>query len=113
MSRYILFPEKQDGIFALYPVDSNESVKHIRLNKELFDGYRVFKRVYDPEKLVNLLYRIIQKTDISRTKEGLISDENKNLLISYDDALIDSCNSKFNKKYEQFYCILRKFGITF
>ena len=113
MPRYILCPTKVRGKFILHPTDCGDSLKRINLNSELFDGEQIFSRVTDKAKLMKLLYRVIEKTDISRTKEGLVSNKNCRILLSYDDALADACNGRFDEAYEKLYCILRKYGITF
>ena len=72
----------------------------------------IFSKVRNKVKLTKLLHKIL-KTEIQRTKDGLVADKYNTLNIRYDDAIVNSCNRLFFNSFEKFYCLLRKNGITF
>ncbi len=112
MSRYVLFPGSEPGLYALVPADAiGNQIKEIKLP----DGIvymNTFTKVRNRTKLAKLLYKIL-KTEIQRTKDGLVADKYNTLNIRYDDAIVNSCNGLFVNSFEKFYCLLRKNGITF
>ncbi len=112
MSRYILFPQNEPSIFAFIPADGFcNQIKTIRLP----DGIayvNIFSKVHNRNQLRKLLYKIL-KTDIQRTKDGLVADKYSTINTEYDEALVKSCNGIFLNNYEKFYCLLRRNGVTF
>ena len=124
MSRYLLVPSEtwnrserfsgtQDS-YILMPTDGfHGEPKEIKLPKGLNPNKELYKNVKNKKKLKKLLLRL-SRTDIGRTKDGLVADKNTVLHnINFTDAIINSCNGKFFESYEEFYCLLRKFGIIF
>lgn len=114
MPRYLLCPGKTPNTSILYPTDSEDSSpKQIKLDDALVESTKnVLERANDQSKVVGLLHRLILDGKLTRTKDGLLSNKDRTFLVSYDDALVDSCNCKFKQEYEIFYCLLRKYGIT-
>jgi len=100
--------------YVLVPTDGfHGEPKAIKLPKGLNPNKELFKNVKNKKKLKKLLLRL-SRTEISRTKDGLVADKNTVLHnINFTDAIINSCNGKFFESYEEFYCLLRKFGIIF
>jgi len=124
MSRYLLVPSevwngsetfsnKHDSYF-LVPTDGfHGESKEIELPKGLNPNKELYKNVKNKKKLKKLLLRL-SRTDVGRTKDGFVADKNNVLHnVDFNDAIINSCNGKFLESYEGFYCLLRKFGITF
>ena len=113
MSRYILFPGSNSRYF-LIPVEGfNQSVQEITLPINLDVHNKLFSEANDIKAFKNLLVKI-SKTRIQRTKDGKIYDNNNNNInVDYDRAILDSCNDNFSNDFEEFYCILRQHGITF
>lgn len=114
MSRYILTPSRiqsndpSQEMFTLAPTEGfNNEPKTIELPKELVP--KMHKHNESAEKLLSL----ISKTDIGRTKDGLIAIGNRVFDIDYDDFISDCCERQFKECYENIYCELRKNGITF
>ena len=107
------FSNNQDS-YVLVPTDGfHDEPKEIKLPKGLNPNKELYKNVKNTKKLKKLLLRL-SRTDIGRTKDGLVTNKNNVLYnINFTDAIIDSCNGKFLKSYEEFYCLLRKFGIIF
>ena len=107
------FSNNQDS-YVLVPTDGfHDEPKEIKLPKGLNPNKELYKNVKNTKKLKKLLLRL-SRTDIGRTKDGLVTNKNNVLHnINFTDAIIDSCNGKFLKSYEEFYCLLRKFGIIF
>lgn len=122
MSRYILFPSsrhlKEDNsdqeLYVLVPVEGlQKQTKELYLPSGLNPYLQVFKTVKYRKKLRQLLLQLA-KTDIRRNKDGTVGDKHRTLQnIDYDNAVLDSCNGNFREIYEEFYCLLRKVGITF
>lgn len=72
--------------------------------------------VEPPESLstsaaMRLMMRL-SKTSVGRSKDGFVTDGTKVIGIKYDDAIASFCNGNFSEHFEEFYCILRKNGIT-
>ena len=124
MSRYLLVPsetwnrserfsDKQDS-YILMPTDGfHGRPKELKLPKGLNSNKDIYKKVKSKTKLKKLLLRL-SRTDIGRTKDGFVADKNNVLHnIDFTDAIINSCNGNFLKSHEEFYCLLREFGITF
>ena len=124
MSRYLLVPSetwnrsarfsgKQDS-YMLMPTDGfHGGPKELKLPKGLNSNKDIYKKVKNKKKLKKLLLRL-SRTDIGRTKDGFVADKSNVLHnINFTDAIINSCNGNFFKSHEEFYCLLRKFGITF
>ncbi len=111
MSRYVLFPAAESELFALVPTDFGNSIKEIKLPDGIVH-MNIFKKVSNRTKLIKLLYRIL-KTEVQRTKDGLVADKYNTLNIRYDDAIANSCNGLFFNSFESMYCLLRQNGITF
>ena len=105
MSRYILVP-----------VDGHDETRTVELPPGLvpnllFDELK--REVENKNKLLNLLEKMGRKR-ISETDDGCISiGDDKVSDINLRRAVIDTCNNKFSERYEDFYNILRKCGITF
>ena len=124
MSRHLLVPTEMWGwsenfsnnqdSYVLVPTDGfHGEPKDIKLPKGLNPNKELYKNVKNKKKLKKLLLRL-SRTDICRTKDGVVADKNNVLLnINFTDAIINSCNGKFFESYEEFYCLLRKFGIIF
>ena len=90
----------------------NNSIKKISLPANLYAHEWIFSKANDTDKLKKLLLKL-SKTEIQRTKDGLVIDDNDNIAINYNDAVVTSCNNNFSSEFEKFYCMLRKHGITF
>ena len=117
MSRYVLFPGGMQNAgkqsYFLIPVDGfSQSMKKVTLPANLCPYDWIFLKVDDTERLKKLLIKL-SKTEIQRTKDGLVIDNNDSIMIDYNDAMVSSCNNSFSSKFENFYCLLRKHGITF
>ena len=118
MSRYIIVPklESEDGghnIFQLIPAEGiTELIKHIDLPEGIIPKIDETKKVNNNEQFNNLMFKF-SKANIGRTKDGLITINNKVLEIRFDDFAVDSCNGIFKEEYEDVYCLLRNVGITF
>ena len=124
MSRYLLVPSgawngsenfssKQDSYFLVPTQGFHGEPKEVKLPKGLNSNEEVYKNVKNKKKLKRLLLRL-SRTDIGRTKDGFVADKNDVLHdINFTDAIINSCNGNFFESYEEFYCLLRKFGIIF
>ncbi len=124
MSRYLLVPsetsngsehfsDKQDSYFLIPTEGFHGAPKVLKLPKGLNSNKDIYRKVKNKKKLRKLLLRL-SKTDIGRTKDGFVTDKNNVLHnINFTDAIINSCNGKFFESHEEFYCLLRKFGITF
>ena len=124
MSRYLLAPSEmwsgsenfsnKPDSYVLVPTDGfHGEPKEIKLPKGLNPNKELYKNVKNKKKLKKLLLRL-SRTDIGQTKDGFVADKNAVLhSINFTDAIINSCNGKFFESYEEFYCLLRKFGIIF
>ena len=117
MSRYILLPSKADApgkqSYFLLPVEGfNQQVKNITLPVNLNPHNRLYAKVKDVGKLKRLLFKL-SKTDIQRTKDGFVNDNDETVNVDYDHGIVSSCNGRFSSAFEKFYCLLRKHGITF
>ena len=102
MSRYILFPAD----------DSNNDMKTITIPEGL-----IFNELYMDlrEKVINkskfkMIADTLARHDIAESKDGGILQGDKMIARDIDlrAALVDTCNSEFFEKYEDFYKILRK-----
>ena len=124
MSRHLLVPsemwsgsenffDKEDS-YVLVSIDGfHGEPREIKLPKGLNPNKELYKNVKNKKKLKKILLRL-SRTDIGQTKDGLVADKNAVLHnINFIDAIINSCNGKFFESYEEFYCLLRKFGIIF
>ena len=107
------FFDKEDS-YVLVSIDGfHGEPREIKLPKGLNPNKELYKNVKNKKKLKKILLRL-SRTDIGQTKDGLVADKNAVLHnINFIDAIINSCNGKFFESYEEFYCLLRKFGIIF
>ena len=125
MSRYILIPNngfhhnKQNSFngfdsYSLVPAEGfNEQSKSIQIPSGLNPYDNIYTRVKNKNKLKRLLLKL-SKTEIGRNKDGFVTDGHNVLHdIRFDNAVLDICNGVFLDYYENFYCLLRRFGITF
>jgi beta-galactosidase beta subunit len=70
-------------------------------------------QVINKKKLRGLLQQLA-KHNVSESDDGKITLEGKKVSdVILKDALIDTCNSEFFEKHEDFYEILNKFDIVF
>ena len=108
--------EREDGnynIFQLIPTEGlTELIKHIELPEGVIPKIYETMKVNDNEQFNKLMLKF-SKANIGRNKDGLITINNKVLGIRFDDFAVDSCNGIFKEEYENVYCLLRNFGITF
>ncbi len=118
MSRFILTPATvhnygDSETFLLIPTEGiNGQIKNIDLPKGLVPSFIKKQGVKNNKILRNLLMKM-SKAEIGRSKDGLLTVENKILDTKFDDFVLDSSNGKFLECYEDIYCVLRKNGITF
>ena len=111
MSRYILLPGELKDSFVLVSNKDCFQTKTIELPNELY-SMNIFEKVKNRNKANALLYRI-STSKISRTLDGFIKDKNNVCTSKYDEGIINCCNNRFKESFEEFYCILRKYGIIF
>ena len=111
MSRFILLPAESKNRFVLVSSENPHRTKTIDLPDELYD-MEIFNKVKNRTKVNNLLYRI-SRSRISRTMDGFIKDKNNVCNVNYADGVISCCNNRFNECFEEFYCILKNYGIIF
>ena len=109
MSRHILIPN--GGIYELIPIDQSLPKEKVILPKELLTD-NMFNNVQDKAKLNRLLSKM-SRTGISRTNNGQIKDNSTCLNINFDDAIVSCCDGNFNEKFNDFYSVLKYYGITF
>ena len=105
MSRYLLMPvdDSKDPVTVEVP----EGL----ICNTMFDDIK--HQVINKKKLRWLLQQLV-KHDVSESDEGYITLKDKKVSnVILRDALIDTCNSEFYEKHEDFYEILRKFDIVF
>ena len=77
----------------------------------MFDKLK--NQVINKKKLRWLLQELV-KNQVSETDDGHITHKDKKVSdVILRDALVDTCNSEFYEKYEDFYKLLRKFDIIF
>ena len=126
MSRYLLIPnngfhhDKHQNSFngfdsySLVPSEGfNEQSKSIQIPSGLNPYDNIYTRVKNKNKFKRLLLKL-SKTEIGRNKDGFVTDGHNVLHgIRFDNAVLDICNGVFSDYYENFYCLLRRFGITF
>ena len=113
MSRYLLVPEvkgEEEDKVVLIPMEGiTEPNKLVILPARL---------AISPPPVMNstfgrtLLIRLA-KTNIGRSKDGLVTVGKRIMKINFDEAVADICKGRFSEKYEDFYTILRQQGITF
>jgi hypothetical protein len=115
MSRYLLIPTARNtqtevDKLALMPMERiTDQMKTV----EIPHGISVpLPPDLDSDAARTLLIKLA-KTGLHRSKDGLLIDGSKTLQIKFDDAIVDFCRGNFSDFYEDFYCILRKHGITF
>ena len=111
-----LQPNTRSGsdTYFLVPTEGFQSEsREIQLPSGLNPYPKLHLRVTNKKKFKKMLLKLL-KANITRNKDGFVTDGN-NILhgIDYNNAVVDSCNGNFFKSYEEFYCLLRKFGITF
>ena len=111
MSRYILLPSKLKDSFVLVSIEDLNQTHTIELPEELYD-MTIFENVHNRNIANNLLYRI-GRSEISKTIDGFVKDRNTKCDTKFDEAVISCCNNNFQECFEEFYCILRKYGIIF
>ncbi len=119
MSRYILAPGNGDSetcdneTFNLLPTEGlSEQIKSIELPRALVPRLCNVRKV-ESNQILDRLVMKISKTNISRSKDGLVTVGSKVINTKYDDFVVDCCNGQFLECYEELYCLLRKNGITF
>ena len=118
MARFILAPREgvsnnDEDIFLLLPTEGlSEPSKSIELPSGLVPR---LDNVHNTEskRILDKLMMKITKANISRNKDGLVTVGSKVMDSNFDDFVLDCCNGKFSKCYEELYCLLRKNGITF
>lgn len=109
MARYLVTQSKKD-IVVLLPMDKFNSQKRtIEVSEDLFLAP---PKAISSNAGLKLMMRL-SKTSIGRSKDGFVTDGCKTTGINYDDAIASICNKEFSEIFEDFYCILRKHGITF
>lgn len=118
MSRYIVIP-KQEGehtardVFHLIPTEGIiEQIKDIELPEGIIPNITENRQVHSEKEFNNLLLKF-SKANIGRSKDGFITIGSKVSDIKFDDFAVDCCNGVFKEEYENVYCILRNYGITF
>ena len=111
MSRYVLLPGESKNLFVLVSCEDLNQTHTIELPEELYD-MNIFNNVNNRNSANNLLYRIC-KSDISKTMDGFVKDRNCKCDLKFDEVVINCCNNIFQECFEEFYCILRKYGIIF
>ena len=105
MSRYLLMPvdDEKESITVEIP----EGL----ICSTMFDEIK--HKVINKKKLRWLLQQLA-KNEISESDDGQITLQDKKVSnVNLREALIDTCNSEFFEKYEDFYELLRKFDIVF
>ena len=111
MSRYVLLPGESKNLFVLVSCEDLNQTHTIELPEELYD-MDIFNNVNNKKSANNLLYRIC-KSEISKTMDGFVKDRNSKCNLRFYEAVINCCNIMFKEYFEEFYCILRKYGIIF
>ena len=111
MSRYVLLPCESKNLFVLVSCEDLNQTHTIELPEELYD-MNIFNNVNNRNSANNLLYRIC-KSEISKTMDGFVKDRNCKCDLKFDEVVINCCNNIFQECFEEFYCILRKYGIIF
>ena len=109
MSRHILMPNL--NTFNLIPIDSSLQEQEITIPDGLFVDKGIFDRVQEKEFLKLLLLKI-SRTPIFRSENGQVKNNNTCMNISFDNGVISCCDN-YEKKYDEFYNVLKKYGITF
>lgn len=126
MSRFLLVPSeawqrnpttellsKSDSYFLIPTEGFHDEPRELQLPNGLNPYVELYKKIKNKNKFKKLLLQLA-KTDIRRNMDGVVTDK-QNILhgISFNDATLNSCNGNFFDSYEAFYCLLRRFGITF
>ena len=83
----------------------------IELPEELYD-MNIFNDVNNRNSANNLLYRIC-KSEISKTMDVFVKDRKHKCDLEFDEAVKNCCNNIFQECFEEFYFVLRKYGIIF
>lgn len=109
MSRYVMISRRdqnEEDVCKLLPMDKfNDRVKKVDVPTGLL--------VNIPKDMsVGLLTRLA-KTPIGRSKNGHVTLSGKETELKFDDVMRDIYYRRFSDEFEEFYCILRKYGITF
>ena len=111
MSRYILLPGATKNLFVLVSTEDLNQTLTVELKEELYD-MDIFNTVKNRNTANNLLYRIC-KSNISKTMDGFVKDGNNECDLRFDEAVINCCNNIFTECFEEFYHMLKKYGIVF
>ena len=111
MSRYILLPGGSKDSFVLVSSEDLNQTRTVELPDELYD-MNIFNNVKNRNRANNLLYRI-SRSEISKTMDGFVKNGNTKCALRFDEAVITCCNNTFKEFFEEFYCILRRYGIIF
>ena len=109
MTRHLLLPES-NGLFTLQPDEGTES-KSIKLPIGL-NVVAEIEKLKDFAKYKDIISKI-SKTEIFCDENGFVNFRDVKLPVKYNKALVDSCNGIFLDEYEDFYILLRKYGISF
>lgn len=119
MTRYILEPfVVEEGFesdsFILTPTEGfQKQSREIQLPKGLMSFKKLCAQVIQKNRMRKLFLQL-NKSDIHRNKDGHVCCRNITLdNVDFVSAIMDSCNGVFKEKYEDFYCLLRRCGITF
>ena len=111
MSRYILLPGATKNLFVLVSTEDLNQTLTVELKEELYD-MDIFNNVKNRNTANNLLYRIC-KSNISKTMDGFVKDGNNICDLRFDEVVINCCNYIFTECFEEFYHMLKKYGIVF
>ena len=126
MSRFLLVPSeacqrnqatelssKSDSYFLIPTEGFHGEPREVQLPNGLNPYEELYKKIKNKKKFKKLLLQLA-KTDIGRNMNGVVIDK-RNILhgISFNDAILNSCNGIFLDSYEEFYRLLRRCGITF
>ena len=105
MSRYLLMPIDNDKEAITVEIPNG------LVCSTMFDELK--DQVLNKKKLRWLLQQLV-KNNVSESEDGFITHKDKKVSeVILRDALVDTCNSEFYEKYEDFYELLRKFDIIF
>ena len=103
MTRYLLIPA-EEGLGL-----EEEAV--IIPQEIIYEDSELHKAVKDKKRLRVLLKALSLKHITEAPDGGIMCKNVKCLDINFRAAVIDFCNSKFSKKYEEFYKLLRSVNI--
>lgn len=114
MSRYLLIPKvdrnSDEDQLALLPMEKfTDQIRTIEVSK----GILVPLPVQMNSDMARALLIKLSKSGLGRSKDGFLIAGSKVTNIKFDNAIKDICRGNFSELYEEFYCILRRHGITF